>query len=91
MSKYDFNQFRKHNRPQSGDAFYHIVMAMLIALNGMFVGGAIHNGANLAKGGYDGDTAAAVLIYLLCAAYSGRTAYQLYQVKKSIDQNQKQR
>lgn len=57
----------------------------------MFVGGAIHNGANLAKGGYDGDTAAAVLIYLLCAACSGRTAYQLYQAKKSIDQNQKQR
>ena len=35
MSKYDFNQFRKHNRPQSGDAFYHIVMAMC-ALAGAF-------------------------------------------------------
>ena len=88
MSAYNHNN---NSGDKNRDALYHAVMAVLVMINGMSVGGTIRNGADLIKNGYDGDTVFAVLLYLLCAMYSGHTAYRIYQAKKSIDQNQKQR
>lgn len=88
MSTYNHNN---NSGDKNRDALYHAVMAVLVMINGMSVGGTIRNGADLIKNGYDGDTVFATLLYLLCAMYSGHTAYRIYQAKKSIDQNQKQR
>ena len=91
MSTYNHNNNSGDKNRQNPDALYHAVMAVLVMINGMSVGGTIRNGADLIKNGYDGDTVFAALLYLLCAMYSGHTAYRIYQAKKSIDQNQKQR
>lgn len=90
MSTYSFNNNSGGKRPNR-DALYHAIMATLIMVNGMSVGGTIRNGADLIKNGYDGDAAFGVLLYLLCAIYSGHTAYKIYRYKKNIDNNQKQR
>lgn len=82
MSAYSFNHNNNFNKKPNRDALYHAVMAVLVMINGMSVGGTIRNGADLIKNGYDGDTVFATLLYLLCAMYSGHTAYRIYQAKK---------
>jgi hypothetical protein len=91
MSAYNHNNNSGDKNRQNRDALYHAVMAVLVMINGVAIGGTIRNGADLIKNGYDGDNVFAALLYLLCAMYSGHTAYRIYQAKKKIDNNQNQR
>ena len=90
MSTYSFNN-NNFNKKPNRDALYHMIMAVLIMLNGMSVGGTIRHGAGLIKNGYDSDVMMSLLMYLLGAIYTGHTAYKIYQYKKKIDDNQNQR
>lgn len=91
MSAYNHNNNSGDKNRQNRDALYHVLMAVLIMSNGMSVGGAVRNCAVLLKSGYDGDSMKMLVLYLLCAIYSGHVAYKIYQYKKQIDNNQKQR
>jgi hypothetical protein len=91
MSTYNHNNNSGDKNRQNRDALYHAVMAVLVMINGVAIGGTIRNGADLIKNGYDGDNVFAALLYLLCAMYSRHTAYRIYQAKKKIDNNQNQR
>ena len=86
------NAFKQNSgRGPNGDALYHVLMSILLMLNGMSVGGVIRSGTDLMKDGYDSDTALIALMYLLCAIYTGKTAYRIYCYKREIDQNNKHR
>ncbi|MBO5946651.1 MAG: hypothetical protein J6Q44_00715 [Alphaproteobacteria bacterium] len=90
MSTCNFNNNSNENRPNR-DVLYHTLMTVLIMLNGMSVGGTFRNGTDLIKNGYDGDAVKMLVLYLLCAIYTGHTAYKIYQYKKKIDNDHKQR
>ena len=80
------NAFKQNSgRGPNGDALYHVLMSILLMLNG------IRSGTDLVKDGYDSDTALIALMYLLCAIYTGKTAYRIYCYKREIDQNNKHR
>lgn len=90
MSKCDFDNKNFNNKPNH-DALYHAIMLVLTVGNGMAVGGTIRNGTALIKDGYDKHAMMSLLLYLMCVIYTGHTAYRIYQAKKKIDNNQKER
>lgn len=90
MSTYNFNN-NNFNKKPNRDALYNAIMVLLVMLNGMSVGGTIRHGVGLIKNGYDSDAMMSMLLYLMCAIYTGHTAYRIYQAKKKIDNNQNQR
>lgn len=90
MSTYNFNN-NNFNKKPNRDALYNAIMVLLVMLNGMSVGGTIRHGVALIKNGYDNDVMMSMLLYLMCAIYTGHTAYRIYQAKKQIDNNQNQR
>ena len=91
VSAYSFNHNNNFNKKPNRDALYHAIMLVLSVGNGMAVGGTIRHGVGLIKNGYDSDAMMSMLLYLMCAIYTGHTAYRIYQAKKKIDNNHNQR
>lgn len=90
VSTYNFNN-NNFNKKPNRDALYHAIMLVSSVANGMAVGGTICHGVALIKNGYDNAGMMLMLLYLMCAIYTGHTAYRIYQAKKKIDNNQNQR
>lgn len=90
VSTYNFNN-NNLNKKTNRDALYHAIMLVSNVGNGMAVGGTICCGVVLIKNGYDNVVMMLMLLYLMCAIYTGHTAYRIYQAKKKIDNNQNQR